>query len=61
MFKNAGVPILGIVENMSYFICPRCSTRTDIFAHGGGEQAAVNLGIPFLGQIPLDPIGENWG
>lgn len=56
MFKNAGVPILGIVENMSYFICPRCGTRTDIFAHGGGEQAAVNLGIPFLGSIPLDPL-----
>ena len=56
MFKNAGVPILGIVENMSYFTCPRCGTRTDIFAHGGGEQAAVNLGIPFLGNIPLDPL-----
>jgi ATP-binding protein involved in chromosome partitioning len=56
MFKNAGVPILGIVENMSYFICPRCGTRTDIFAHGGGEQAAVDLGIPFLGKIPLDPL-----
>ena len=56
MFKNAGVPILGIVENMCYFICPRCGTRTDIFAQGGGEQAAVNLGIPFLGHIPLDPL-----
>jgi ATP-binding protein involved in chromosome partitioning len=64
MFKNAGVPILGIVENMSYFICPRCGTRTDIFAHGGGKQAAVNLGIPFLGDIPLDirlRIGGDWG
>ena len=64
MFKDAGVPILGIVENMSYFICPRCGTRTDIFAHGGGKQAAVNLGIPFLGNIPLDTrlrIGGDWG
>lgn len=64
MFKNAGVPILGIVENMSYFICPRCGTRTEIFAHGGGEQAAANLGIPFLGNIPLDRllrVGGDWG
>ena len=54
MFKNAGVPILGIVENMSYLICSRCGTRTNIFAHGGGEQAAGNLGIPLLSNILVD-------
>jgi ATP-binding protein involved in chromosome partitioning len=55
MFQKVNVPILGIVENMSYFICGHCGTRTDIFAHGGGKQAAEALGVPFLGSIPIDP------
>ena len=48
------VPILGIVENMSYFVCPHCGGRTDVFAHGGARQEAAKLGVPFLGEIPLD-------
>jgi ATP-binding protein involved in chromosome partitioning len=55
MFKKMNVPVLGIVENMSYFICPHCSGRTDIFSHGGGDKASERLGIPVLGQIPLEP------
>lgn len=54
MFREVGIPILGIVENMSYFVCPHCQGRTDVFAHGGGENAAKKLGVPFLGEIPLD-------
>ncbi|MEN6372347.1 MAG: iron-sulfur cluster carrier protein ApbC [Armatimonadota bacterium] len=55
MFKRMEVPVLGIIENMSYFICPHCGGRTDVFSHGGGEQAAERLNIPMLGQIPLEP------
>src|SRR5262245_21568513 len=55
MFQKLEVPILGIVENMSYFICPCCNTRTEIFSHGGGKAAAERLKVPFLGEIPLDP------
>jgi ATP-binding protein involved in chromosome partitioning len=54
MFRRLDVPILGIVENMSYFVCPTCATRHDIFSHGGGKQAADALEVPFLGEIPLD-------
>jgi len=54
MFKKVDVPILGIVENMSYFVCGHCGTRTDIFAHGGARKEAEKLGVPFLGEIPLD-------
>ena len=54
MFRRMDVPILGIVENMSYFFCPTCNTRHDIFSHGGGRQAADALEVPFLGEIPLD-------
>ncbi|PPC81599.1 MAG: ATPase [Hyphomicrobium sp.] len=53
MFKRVEVPILGIVENMSYFLCPSCGTRSDIFGHGGAADEARNLGVPFLGEIPL--------
>ncbi len=53
MFRRLDVPILGIVENMSYFICPTCDSRHDIFSHGGGRQAADALETPFLGEIPL--------
>ena len=55
MFKQMKVPILGVVENMSYFICPKCSKRSEIFSHGGGETAACELSVPFLGRIPIEP------
>jgi ATP-binding protein involved in chromosome partitioning len=54
MFETVHVPILGIIENMSTFICPHCSKSTDVFGHGGGERMSRQLGIPFLGTIPLD-------
>jgi ATP-binding protein involved in chromosome partitioning len=54
MFKRVDVPILGIVENMSYFLCPHCGERSDIFSHGGARHEAEKLGVPFLGEIPLD-------
>ncbi len=55
MFQKVNVPLLGIIENMSYFVCGHCGHRTDIFSHGGGERAAEKLGVPFLGGIPIDP------
>ncbi|MGH6980798.1 MAG: iron-sulfur cluster carrier protein ApbC [Stellaceae bacterium] len=54
MFRKVEVPILGVVENMSYFLCPHCGERTDIFAHGGARHEAEKLGVPFLGEVPLD-------
>ncbi|SHL69532.1 iron-sulfur cluster carrier protein ApbC [Roseibium suaedae] len=54
MFKRVDVPVLGIVENMSYFICPDCGGRHDIFGHGGARAEAEKLGSPFLGEVPLD-------
>jgi ATP-binding protein involved in chromosome partitioning len=53
MFKKVNVPVLGIVENMSYFQCPHCGERSDIFGHGGARHEAERLGVPFLGEIPL--------
>jgi ATP-binding protein involved in chromosome partitioning len=53
MFKRVNVPVLGVVENMSYFLCPHCGTRSDIFGHGGARREAERLGVPFLGEIPL--------
>ncbi len=53
MFKKVNVPVLGIVENMSYFECPHCGTQSDIFGHGGARHEAERLGVPFLGEIPL--------
>jgi len=55
MFQKVNVPLLGIIENMSYFVCGHCGERTDIFDYGGGERAAEKLGVPFLGRIPIDP------
>jgi len=55
MFQKVNVPLLGLIENMSYFVCAHCGERTEIFSHGGGERAAEKLGIPFLGRIPIDP------
>jgi len=53
MFRKVDVPVLGIIENMSYFICPKCGERSDIFGHGGAKLEAEKLGIPFLGGVPL--------
>ncbi len=53
MFTKVEVPVLGIIENMSYFQCPECGTRSDIFGHGGARHEAERLGVPFLGEIPL--------
>jgi ATP-binding protein involved in chromosome partitioning len=54
MFKQVQVPLLGIVENMSYFLCPHCGGRTDVFSHAGAQREAERLGVPFLGEVPLD-------
>ena len=53
MFRRVNVPVLGVVENMSYFQCPQCGTRSDIFGHGGARREAERLGVPFLGEVPL--------
>jgi ATP-binding protein involved in chromosome partitioning len=53
MFEKLGVPVFGLIENMSYYICPHCGDRADIFGHGGAQGAADELGIDFLGEIPL--------
>ncbi len=55
MFEQVKVPITGIIENMSGFVCPKCDTHYDIFSKGGGEKAAREMGVPFLGSVPLDP------
>src|SRR5688572_6907636 len=55
MFQRVGVPVLGIIENMSYFECPHCSAQTTIFGAGGGERLAKELGLPLLARIPLYP------
>jgi ATP-binding protein involved in chromosome partitioning len=54
MFQQVHVPLLGVVENMSYFLCPHCGGRTDIFSHAGAQREAEKLGVPFLGEVPLD-------
>jgi ATP-binding protein involved in chromosome partitioning len=54
MFRKVNVPVLGIIENMSYFICPSCGENSHIFGHGGAEAEAKKLGLPFLGKIPLE-------
>jgi len=54
MFKKVDIPVLGIIENMSLFICPKCGERSDIFGHGGARTEATKLDIPFLGGVPLD-------
>jgi ATP-binding protein involved in chromosome partitioning len=54
MFDKVHIPVLGIVENMSAFVCPHCSKTTHIFHHGGGRRAAEMFNIPFLGEIPLE-------
>ena len=61
MFQPVQVPVLGVIENMSSFTCPHCGELTDIFASGGGEEVAADLGLPFLGRVPLDPRVVNAG
>jgi ATP-binding protein involved in chromosome partitioning len=53
MFQKVDIPVLGIIENMSYFVCPKCGERSDIFGHGGAAHEAEKLGLPFLGGVPL--------
>jgi ATP-binding protein involved in chromosome partitioning len=53
MFERVGVPVLGVVENMSYFACPHCGEKTEIFLSGGGQRLAEEVGVPLLGQVPL--------
>ena len=68
MFRKVDVPVLGIIENMSNFICPKCGERSDIFGHGGAKREAERLGVPFLGEVPLhmdiratsDEGGRSW-
>ena len=55
MFQKVNVPITGIIENMSYFVCPHCNNRAEIFAHGGGRQEAGRQKVPFLGEVPIYP------
>ena len=54
MFRKVEVPVLGIIENMSYFLCPHCGGRSEIFSHGGARREAERLGTEFLGEVPLD-------
>jgi ATP-binding protein involved in chromosome partitioning len=64
MFEKVKVPILGIIENMSAFLCPHCGETTEIFRAGGGRREADRLGVPLLGEIPIDPripIGGDLG
>ena len=56
MFQKVNVPVLGLIENMSYFICDGCGKRHEIFSHGGAKAEAAKLGLPFLGELPLDPV-----
>jgi len=59
MYRKLNIPPLGIIENMSYFVCTNCQHESDIFGHGGGEQMAAELGIPFIGRVPIyQPIRE---
>ena len=59
MYKKLNIPTLGVIENMSYFVCPGCERESDIFGHGGGEQMATEFGLPFIGRIPIyQPIRE---
>jgi len=61
MFDKLNVPVFGVVENMSYFACPHCGERTEIFGHGGARQAAEDLGLEFLGELPIDAATRRAG
>jgi ATP-binding protein involved in chromosome partitioning len=53
MFEKVGIPILGVIENMSYFLCPHCDGRSEIFGHGGAVETCRQMGLRFLGEVPL--------
>ncbi len=53
MFERVGVPVLGVVENMSFYTCPHCGERSEIFLSGGGRRLADEVGVPLLGEVPL--------
>jgi ATP-binding protein involved in chromosome partitioning len=55
MFRQVRVELLGMVENMSYLVCPHCQKRVDVFSYGGGRRTAERMDVPFLGEVPLDP------
>lgn len=55
MFKNAGIPVLGVIENMSYYICPCCGEKAHLFGEGGGQELARLLEVPYLGEVPMNP------
>ena len=59
--KQLNVPVIGIIENMSGFICPHCKEKTNLFGEGGGEKAALDLHVPFLGRIPIEPEMVTYG
>jgi ATP-binding protein involved in chromosome partitioning len=61
MFRETEVPVLGIVENMSYFVCPDSGKQYDIFGHGGGAAVAAQYQLPLLGEIPIDPAIREGG
>ena len=64
MYQKLGIPVLGLVENMSYFVCPSCAHESDIFGRGGGERTASEMEMPFLGRLPIyEPIrvGGDYG
>ncbi len=54
MFGEVKIPILGIIENMSHFVCPHCGKTTDVFSHGGGEKTSERYEVPYLGSLPLE-------
>lgn len=61
MFRRMEVPVLGVVENMSYFVCDHCSARHYPFGHGGGQRLSVDAGVPFLGEVPMEPAVREGG
>jgi ATP-binding protein involved in chromosome partitioning len=61
MFRQVNVEVLGIVENMSYLICPHCQQEIDVFSKGGGERTAAEFGLPFLGRIEIEPAIREGG
>jgi ATP-binding protein involved in chromosome partitioning len=61
MFGKHDTPVLGIVENMSGFVCPDCGSEHDLFGEGGGRGFATEVGMPFLGELPLDPAVREGG
>ena len=61
MFDKVQIPIVGMVENMSYFVCDECDKQHEIFSRGGAQRAAARFGVPFLGEIPMVSAIREWG